>query len=65
MSSPGLTLRTKLLAMTATTIVALAALFVVLLINEKSQMLEDRQAKVRNLVEVAGHDDHASDQTGT
>ena len=53
MSGPGVTLRTKLLAMTATTIVALAALFVLLLINEKSQMLEDRQAKVRNLVEVA------------
>lgn len=53
MSGPGVTLRTKLLAMTATTIVALAALFVLLLINEKSQMLEDRQAKIRNLVEVA------------
>lgn len=50
MSGPGVTLRTKLLAMTATTIVALAALFVLLLINEKSQMLEDRQAKIRNLV---------------
>ncbi len=53
MSSKGLTLRTKLLAMTAVTIAALGVLFFVLLVNEKSQMLEDRQAKVRNLVEVA------------
>ena len=53
MSGSRLTLRTKLLAMTAVTIAALATLFFILLLNEKSQMLEDRQAKVRNLVEVA------------
>ena len=53
MSNSGLTLRGKLFAMTAATVIALAALFVVLLLNSKSQMLEDRQAKVRNLVEVA------------
>jgi methyl-accepting chemotaxis protein len=53
MANQGMTLRGKLLAMTAMTIVALAALFSALLINGKSQMLEDRQAKVRNLVEAA------------
>ncbi|MFN4327199.1 MAG: methyl-accepting chemotaxis protein [Azonexus sp.] len=53
MSNSGLTLRGKLFAMTATTVIALAGLFVVLLLNSKSQMLEDREAKVRNLVEVA------------
>ena len=53
MSGHGMTLRTKLVAMTAGTIVALIILFAVLLINGKSQMLGDRQDKVRNLVEVA------------
>ncbi len=53
MSKQGLSLRGKLFAMTLLTVVALAVLFTVLLINGKSQMLEDRQAKVRNLVEVA------------
>ncbi len=53
MPSSGLTLRGKLFAMTLVTVIALAALFVLLLVNGKGQMLEDRQAKVRNLVEVA------------
>ena len=52
MANQGMTLRGKLLAMTAITVIALAALFSALLINGKSQMLEDRQAKVRNLVEA-------------
>jgi methyl-accepting chemotaxis protein len=39
--------------MTIATIAALIILFAVLLINGKSQMLGDRQDKVRNLVEVA------------
>ena len=48
-----MTLRGKLVAMTLGTIAALIVLFAVLLINGKSQMLGDRQDKVRNLVEVA------------
>ena len=48
-----MTLRGKLTAMTIATIGALIVLFAVLLINGKSQMLGDRQDKVRNLVEVA------------
>ncbi len=53
MSRQGMTLRGKLVAMTLGTIAALIVLFTVLLINGKSQMLGDRQDKVRNLVEVA------------
>jgi methyl-accepting chemotaxis protein len=52
MTSNGLSLRGKLTVMTCTTIAALVVLFTVLLINSKSQMLSDRQYKVRNLVEV-------------
>jgi len=52
MPNQGMTLRGKLLAMTAITVIALAVLFSALLINGKSQMLEDREAKVRNLVEA-------------
>jgi methyl-accepting chemotaxis protein len=48
-----MSLRGKLTAMTLATIAALAVLFTVLLINGKSQMMADRQVKVRNLVEVA------------
>jgi len=51
MAEPGMTLRRKLIAMTAMTVLTLAVLFSVLLINGKQQMLEDREAKVRNLVE--------------
>lgn len=53
MTASGLSLRGKLTAMTLATIAALVVLFAVLLINSKNQMLGDRQAKVRNLVEVA------------
>ena len=53
MTHQGMTLHGKLLTMTVFTLGALALLFTVLLINGKSQMMEDRQAKVRNLVEVA------------
>ncbi|AXS79668.1 methyl-accepting chemotaxis protein [Dechloromonas sp. HYN0024] len=52
MANQGISLRGKLLAMTAMTVVALAILFSALLINGKNQMLDDRQAKVRNLVEA-------------
>lgn len=52
---PGstLTLRGKLTAMTAATIIALVVLFAFLLIDGKQRMMLDRQDKVRNLVEVA------------
>ena len=53
MAGQGMTLRGKLVAMTLGTIAALIVLFAALLINGKSQMLGDRQDKVRNLVEVA------------
>ncbi len=53
MAGQGMTLRGKLTAMTIATIGALIVLFAVLLINGKSQMLGDREDKVRNLVEVA------------
>ena len=53
MSINGMTLRGKLLAMTVATIAALVFLFVVMLSNERHQLIEDRQDKVRNLVEVA------------
>ncbi len=53
MSAGGMSLRSKLMAMSVATVLALTVLFIVLLINSKSQMLGDRQDKVRNLVEVA------------
>ncbi len=53
MSASGMSLRGKLLAMTVTTMVALAALFSVLLFNGRSQMMDDRQAMVRSVVEAA------------
>ncbi|MFV0371458.1 MAG: cache domain-containing protein, partial [Azonexus sp.] len=52
MSGPALTLRGKLTAMTLATIVALTVLFAFLLYHGKQRMMEDRQDKVRNLVEV-------------
>jgi methyl-accepting chemotaxis protein len=48
-----MTLRGKLTVMTLATIGALIILFTVLLIDGKQRMMEDRQHKVRNLVEVA------------
>ena len=53
MAPSGLSLQSKLTAMTIATITALLVLFAVLLINGKSEMLSDRQHKIRNLVEVA------------
>jgi methyl-accepting chemotaxis protein len=53
MKTGGMSLRGKLATMTMATIAALIVLFVFLLVNGKSQMLDDRSAKVRNLVEVA------------
>ncbi|HNJ75849.1 MAG TPA: methyl-accepting chemotaxis protein [Azospira sp.] len=52
-ASSGTSLRTKLLGLSVTTVVALALLFVVTLANDKQQMMTDRQEKIRNLVEVA------------
>jgi methyl-accepting chemotaxis protein len=52
-SRPGLSLRAKLIALTVATVIGLAALFTILLMNERQQLLNDRQEKVRNLVEVA------------
>ncbi|MBW7900246.1 MAG: methyl-accepting chemotaxis protein [Rhodocyclaceae bacterium] len=49
----GISLRAKLLSLALLTVVALAALFAVLLNNEKDQLMRDRQEKVRNLVETA------------
>jgi methyl-accepting chemotaxis protein len=51
--SAKMTLRTKLVTMILGTVFGLFTLFVILLINSREQMMEDRQAKVRNLVEVA------------
>lgn len=53
MSAKGMSLRGKLIAMTVTTMVALAAVFSVLLFNSKNQMMDDRQAMVRSVVEAA------------
>jgi methyl-accepting chemotaxis protein len=53
MNSHGISLRSKLIGMTVAAIVALGILFTVLLFNERSQLMSDRQDKVRNLVEVA------------
>ena len=62
-----MTLRGKLTAMTLATIGALIILFAVLLVDGKQRMMEDRQNKVRNLVEVthgiASHF-HAEAQAG-
>jgi methyl-accepting chemotaxis protein len=46
-------LRTKLRGLTVITVVGLCVLFAVLLLNERAQLLSDREEKVRNLVEVA------------
>ncbi len=53
MATEGMTLRSKLFGMTVATIVALCVLFVVLLNNQKNQLLSDRKEKIRNLVEYA------------
>ncbi|PKO86170.1 MAG: methyl-accepting chemotaxis protein [Betaproteobacteria bacterium HGW-Betaproteobacteria-12] len=53
MSGSKMTLRGKLTAMTFATIGALIILFVVLLLDGKQGMMDDRRNKLRNLVEVA------------
>ncbi|MDQ5878563.1 MAG: methyl-accepting chemotaxis protein [Pseudomonadota bacterium] len=52
-TSAGMSLRGKLMALSAATVAALVLLFAVSLNNEKAQLLKDRQEKLRNLVEVA------------
>ena len=49
----GMTLRSKLVAVTTATVLALCLLFGLLLHTERQQLLADRQEKVRNLVETA------------
>jgi methyl-accepting chemotaxis protein len=52
-ASAGMSLRGKLMALSAATIAALILLFVVSLNSEKTQLIHDRQEKLRNLVETA------------
>ena len=52
-TSTGMSLRGKLVSLSAATVAALVLLFAVSLNNEKAQLLKDRQEKIRNLVEVA------------
>ncbi|MDK9725465.1 MAG: methyl-accepting chemotaxis protein [Sterolibacteriaceae bacterium MAG5] len=53
MSSSQMSLSKRLILITVAAMTALVALFVVVLFNERSMLLQDRQEKVRNLVEVA------------
>lgn len=53
MSVSSISLRNKLVALTVATVIGLCVLFAVVLMNQRSQLLNDRQEKVRNLVEVA------------
>jgi methyl-accepting chemotaxis protein len=53
MTGSHMTLRGKLTAMTLATIGALIILFAFLLVDGKQRMMDDRQNKLRNLVEVA------------
>jgi methyl-accepting chemotaxis protein len=52
-ASAGMSLRGKLMALSAATIAALILLFAVSLNSEKTQLIHDRQEKLRNLVETA------------
>jgi len=52
-SSNGMSLKAKLQLLSIVNIVALIVLVFVFLQSEKSQLLQDRQEKIRNLVEVA------------
>ena len=52
MPNQAMTLRGKLVAMTIATIVALIVLFGVMLSNSRTELIEDRKEKVRNLVEA-------------
>ena len=49
----GMSLRSKLNTLTVITIAGLCLLSAIVLMGERSQLLEDRQEKIRNLVEVA------------
>lgn len=49
----SMSLRNRLITLTVATVVGLSVLFVVVLMNQRAQLLSDRQEKVRNLVEVA------------
>lgn len=49
----GMSLRGKLASLSLFTIAALVLLFIILLYNDRAQLMHDRQEKVRNLVEVA------------
>ena len=62
MTAQGLSLRSKLAAMTIATILALIALIAVVLINSRDELLNDRKEKVRNLVETAHSQIAAYDQ---
>ncbi len=53
MTHRAMTLRSKLALMTVATILALVALFAVLLLSSRSELLGDRKEKIRNLVEAA------------
>jgi methyl-accepting chemotaxis protein len=53
MLETGLSLRGKLIATTIATVLALAILLVVLLISGRARMMEERQYKLRNVVETA------------
>jgi methyl-accepting chemotaxis protein len=53
MSKTGISLRAKLIATTVATMLALVILFVALLIGGKARMLQEREYKLRNLVETA------------
>jgi len=53
MSETGMTLRSKLIATTVATTLALVILFVALLIGGKARMLQEREYKLRNVVETA------------
>ncbi|MBL8399280.1 MAG: methyl-accepting chemotaxis protein [Candidatus Accumulibacter sp.] len=67
MANWAFTLRGKLAAMSMVTMLALLALCLVFLHSNKSQMREDREAKIRNLVEAAhsvAAQYHAESQAG-
>ena len=53
MSNSQMSLRTKLAGMTVVTVIAMLALIAVMLTGERQQMMEDRQFKVRSLVDAA------------
>ena len=52
-TTSGISLRTKLNGLTIVAIVGLCILSAIILMGQRNQLLEDRQEKIRNLVEVA------------